>query len=183
MMETPATTPPMPTAGAPAPAAVCTQAEFAAHMQWRKSYVTKLKQEQRLVLTDDGLVDVAASLARIKATTGAGTRADPGVMGPQYADAKDRNEHYTAELNRIRFEREIGALRDAAEVADITADVAATLAAWLDALPDRLAPMLAAIGGDEARIRAALRDHMNAERAEVARGFAALARVHPPTAG
>ncbi|MBZ0105429.1 MAG: hypothetical protein K8H84_07330 [Sulfuricella denitrificans] len=44
-----------------------TQSEFAKLMGYAKSTVTKMKQEGRLVMTDAGLVDVEASVARIDA--------------------------------------------------------------------------------------------------------------------
>lgn len=153
------------------------QADFARQQGWSKSYVSKLKGEGRLVLTAAGSVDAAASLARIKATTAAHGRADPAVVGPQYLDAKDRNEHYQAELARLKFEREIGALRDAADVAAVVADVATTLRSRLESWPDRLAPQLAALAGDESRIRAELADHIHGALAELARGFERLATV------
>lgn len=157
-----------------AAAQLCTQAEFARLQGWSKSYVTKLKGEGRLLITPGGLVDVQASIARIKATTGADARAADTVMGPTFRDAKDRNEHYQAELSRLKFEREIGALRDAADVAAVVADVATTLRTRLESWPDRLAAPLAALGGDEARIRAELADHVHAALAELSHGFGSL---------
>lgn len=44
------------------------QIDFAARLGVSRSYVTQLKQADRLVMTADGLVDVETSLARIKAT-------------------------------------------------------------------------------------------------------------------
>jgi len=38
-----------------------TKTEFAARRGWAKSYVTKLDQQDRLILTDDGKVDVVAT--------------------------------------------------------------------------------------------------------------------------
>jgi hypothetical protein len=45
-----------------------TQADFARRIGVSRAYVTQLKREDRLVMTADGLVEVDASLARIKAT-------------------------------------------------------------------------------------------------------------------
>lgn len=47
-----------------------TLSEFAALLGVKPSYVTKLRQRGRLVLTDDGMVDVAASKLRIEETKG-----------------------------------------------------------------------------------------------------------------
>ena len=47
---------------------VATQADFARRLGVSRSHVTGLKHAGRLVLTDNGLVDVDASIARIDAT-------------------------------------------------------------------------------------------------------------------
>ena len=47
-----------------------TQAEFARHLGRNRATITRAKAAGRLVLTDEGLVDVAASLARLQATAG-----------------------------------------------------------------------------------------------------------------
>lgn len=83
-----------------------TQAEFARLQGWQRSYVSQLKREGRLVMTDDGkLVDVAASLTRIGQTRSqdkagvarrhAEARAN-GAQDPSYAgacgDGEDGND-------------------------------------------------------------------------------------------
>lgn len=151
------------------------QAEFARRQGWAKSYVSKLKAEGRLVLTDDGLVDAVASLQRIRDTTSADVRADPVVMGAEFNDAKARNEHYIAELNRIKLEREIGSLFDAAEVLDVVGNAAATLRARLEPLPYRLAPQLAALPhGDEAGMRELMTEAIRDVLDDLARRFGSL---------
>jgi hypothetical protein len=47
-----------------------TQAQFAARLGVNRSTVTRAKQDGRLVMTDDGRVEVEASLARLEATQG-----------------------------------------------------------------------------------------------------------------
>jgi len=47
-----------------------TQAQFAARLGVNRSTVTRAKQDGRLVMTDDGRVDVEASLASLEATQG-----------------------------------------------------------------------------------------------------------------
>src|SRR5690348_2338572 len=47
---------------------IATFAEFAARLGCKRSYVTELRKAGRLVLTDDGKVKVAESIARIEAT-------------------------------------------------------------------------------------------------------------------
>lgn len=51
----------------------CSQAEFARLHGWNRAYVTELKHRGRLVLAEDGRVDVEASLARLAET------ADPAM--------------------------------------------------------------------------------------------------------
>lgn len=46
------------------------QVDFARYLGINKSRITRLKQDGRLVMTPDGLVDVPASLERIQATRG-----------------------------------------------------------------------------------------------------------------
>lgn len=167
----------MSTAASPSPApapTTGTQLEFARAQGWSKSYISKLKAEGRLVFASEGVLDFAATLARIKATTGADKRAAPAVMGAAFGDAKDRNEHYTAELARLKFEREIGAVWDAEDVRQQVARIAAELCAALDQLPDRLAPTLAALAGDETRIRAELRESVYHLRTDLAAGMASV---------
>jgi hypothetical protein len=48
--------------------AALNQKEFAKLNGWDKSYVTRLKQAGRIVLNESGMVDVAASMARLRAT-------------------------------------------------------------------------------------------------------------------
>jgi hypothetical protein len=141
---------------AAAPPQFGNQTEFAAATGLQKSYVSRLKSEDRLVFAADGRVDFAASLARIKATTGAPERAAPPVQGVEYAGAQERERHYSAELKRLELERETRKLLQADEVHSAVADAAAIVRTGIEAWRDRLPPQLAAIGGDEARIAALL---------------------------
>lgn len=149
--------------------------DFARRQGWSKSYVSKLRAEGRLVFNDGGLVNVPASLRRIKDTTRADTRAAAAVMGAEFGDAKDRNEHYIAELNRLKLEREVGSLLDAADVLSVVGDAAATLRARLEPLPYRLASQLAALpAGDEAGMRELLSSAIHDVLEDLARRFATL---------
>jgi hypothetical protein len=159
---------------APTPAA-CNQAEFGRLHGWGKSYVTKLKLEGRLVFTDDGLVDVAASLAKIQANTGAPERASAPAVSPSTRSDRDRQAFYDAERSRLDLEERIGRLLDADQVLGAMADAAVTLRTALETWPERLSPELASLGGDEARIRARLADHVEAALEEISRRFADLA--------
>jgi len=132
------------------------QTDFAAANGWGKPYVSKLKAEGRLVFNAAGQVDFAASLARIKATTGAPERAAPPVQGVEYANAQDRERHYSAELKRLEWERETRRVLLADEVYSAVNDAGAMVRAAVEAWRDRLPPQLAAIGPDEARIASLL---------------------------
>ena len=60
--------------------------EFAARMGWSKAYVSKLGKQGRLVLSDDGRVDLAATEALLKET------ADPSKAGVSDRHQRDRVE-------------------------------------------------------------------------------------------
>lgn len=141
---------------AQASATVGSQADFARANGWEKSYVTKLKQAGRLVMTADGLVDFEASMARIKATSAAPERAAPAVQGVDFARAQDRERFYSAELKRLEYEREVGRLVVRSDVEAVVAGMAAVYRAGIEAMADRLPAQIAALGADEPRIRALL---------------------------
>lgn len=146
----------MTTAAAVDAPAFGTQADFARAQGWEKSYVTKLKQEGRLVFTEAGQVDFAASLQRIRASTNATERAAPAVQGEAYAGAQDRERFYTSELKRLEYERAIGKLLDAEQVDAAISDAAAIFRAAVESWAHTLPAQLASLNGDEARISALL---------------------------
>lgn len=160
---------------APADQAVGTQADFARAQGWQKSYVTALKKEGRLVFNQAGQVDFAASLQRIKGTAGAPERAAPAVQGKQYSDSQDRERFYNAELKRLELERETKKLRAADEVAGAVDEAGALIRSTVEAWRDRMPPQLAALGADEQRIAAFLRDECAHLLKRMAERFAALA--------
>lgn len=149
--------------------------EFAAEQGWVKSYVSKLKAAGRLVFDAAGRVDFAASLARIKATTGAPERAAPQVQGIDYAGAQERERHYSAELKRLELERETRKVLPADDVFSATADAAAIVRSGVEAWRDRLPSQLAAIGGDEPRIAALLGAECEALLQRLAQRFGQMA--------
>lgn len=152
-----------------------TQAEFARAQGWQKSYVTALKKEGRLVFNDAGQVDFAASLARIKGTAGAPERAAPAVQGKAYSDSQDRERFYNAELKRLELERETKRVRSAEEVAGTVDEAGALIRSTVEAWRDRMPPQLAALGADEQRIAAFLREECAHLLKRMAERFAALA--------
>lgn len=62
------------------------KSEFAARMGWSKPYVSKLVKQDRLVLAEDGRVDVAATQALLKDS------ADPSKTGVADRHQRDRVE-------------------------------------------------------------------------------------------
>ncbi len=181
MSETPAAyraapaAPPPLASPATAPQGFGSQADFARAQGWERSYVTKLKHAGRLVFTADGLVDFARSLDRIRASTIAPERAAPQVQGAAYASAQDRERFYSSELKRLELERATRTVRDAAEVASVAADAGATVRVTIEGWRDRLAPQLAALHGDEARIHALLDAECQALLQRLAEKLRALA--------
>lgn len=135
---------------------VARQAQFAEANGWSRSYVTKLKQEGRLVFTAEGLVDFAASLERIQATTGAPERASPPAQTSGYQAAMTRKALADAEMREMELARKQRKLLPADEVHAVVDDCAATIRTTLEGWAARLPAQLAACGADEARIHACM---------------------------
>ncbi len=184
--------------------ATATFREFADLIKRKPSYVTQLRQADRLVLTDDGKrVRVAESIARIEATRdpskigtvarhaqargddvppAAGIDAD-GDDEPSAQDARDpkfqasraMRENYLALAAKRDYEREIGLLMVAADVESAIASAGTQLRRTLEQLPDNLAPRLAA-ETDEARIRSIMAEEIHHALQELAREFATIAK-------
>lgn len=149
---------------------IVTKAEFARLLGCGKSYITKLKDEGRLVLTEDGKVDVEASRARIAQTADpnrddvakrmAEQRGNVGQDGDDeglsdYQKARATKEHYLALQAKTDYERAIAALIPRADVEAALTDLVAVTRAGLENLPHRVAAEL--VGKDLDTIRAQLR--------------------------
>ena len=169
----------------------CTQIEFAQLIGVAKSYVTKLKEQGRLVMTEDGKrVDVEASKARIAATADpskpdvsakwtkptppANPPADdsddaPASGGSKYHDARAAKEHYAALSAKLDYEKAIGKVVNKADVQAVVEDVITQFRQGLENLPYRLAPEL--VGLDLDGIRAALKQEVFDSLAKMQRGF------------
>lgn len=150
-----------------------TQSKFAAILGKDKSYVTRLKQAGRLVIAEDGLVDVEKSQALIAATADPSRNAQAearsnetmrserapnqqqDAIGNSYQTAKAVNEKYKALTAKAEYEQLIGKLVDADEARLFAADLAASFRGAVEQRRDRLAPVLAPINDVEA-IRAVL---------------------------
>jgi phage terminase Nu1 subunit (DNA packaging protein) len=185
---------------------VLTLSDFAEHIDVAPSYVTKLKHAGRLVLTDDGRVQVEASKARIKETEGAyhaGVRehwdkrrkkaADVATGGddspPEESETPedDSDQRSTAYWNRreaaaraqmreLELEQASGTLVKTAVVQAAGAEVGATLRAGLESMCDQLSPALVAIN-DEAKIHALLSEHVEMLLTEIAAKLEGMGRA------
>lgn len=141
-----------------------TQSEFAAILGKDKSYVTRLKQQGRLVMvqTEEGArVDVEASRELLRQSADP-ARGEAAVKPPRirvehttYNDARTRNELAKAQTAELDLEVKLGKLVDAEEARLFAADLAASFRGALEVLPDRLAPELVPLNDTEA-VRALL---------------------------
>lgn len=152
-----------------------TQAEYAMARGWAKSYVTKLKQEGRLVLTDDGRVRVQESDARIRETEQR-TRAAAPVQDPiggSMQAARAVKEKYLALTAKRDYEESCGQLMESAKVQAFVADAVITLRARIETLPVTAGPLLAA-ENDESRCVALLREMVEQCLTELAEKFSEI---------
>lgn len=92
----------------------------------------------------------------------------------RFKEARDRKEHYQAELARLEFEKQCGTLMDAAEVRAVIADAATMLRTQLELLPGKLAHRVFS-EPDEAAAEAAMADEIQAALTSLAEAFAKLA--------
>ncbi|MFT3758452.1 hypothetical protein [Thauera sp.] len=179
--------------------------EFADYLGFRPSYITALKKDGRLVLTDDGKrVRVAESVARIEATrnparadvaqrhaearTPAEVAPDPSPVqqaaagaekiGNTYQAARAVKERYLAMSAKRDYEVAIGKLLPADEVRSAIANAASVIRTELENLPDSIAPILAA-ETDEARVRLLLADEIEAALGNLAARFDKIAKETP----
>ena len=148
-----------------------------------KSYVIKLKEHGRLVMSADGkLVDIEASKARIAATADPASRmyrpsGSPGPGGSgrrrnrhaQLSGCPRRKERYAAKMAKLEYEKAIGKLVDKADVQAVVEDVITQFQQGLENLPYRLASEL--VGQDLDGIRAALKQEVFDSLAKMQRRF------------
>lgn len=153
-----------------------TKTAFAAHIGVAKSYVSKLGNTGRLVLTDDGLVDVAASLQKIKSTNGAPERSPDSMVPPQYADQRDRGDRLKNELLEMEVGERRGELLKAQDVRAFIVGAATMLRGRLEALPEQLAPQIAAAGSDEHQVRSLLASEIEILLQELSHQFSKVSQ-------
>jgi hypothetical protein len=150
-----------------------TQTRFAEHMRVSRSWVTALKKAGRLVLTDDGLVEVEASEKLIAASNGAEERST--VVTKKLGDSRERKDAAEAMLKEIELAERMGLLVELDKVVPVIASAAITLRSRIESMPDILAPQLAALN-DEQKIRAMLADQFEGLLTELAAGFEAAGK-------
>lgn len=150
------------------------QIQFAHLMGVSRSWVTKLKQDGRLVLTPDGKVDVDASRARMAATGGdrpdvaerfaserktgpalaapAARRESPAPsaggedkIGSSYQAARAVKEKYAALAAKASYEQQIGNLIPREDVDAAFRFLGGAVRAAIDVYPDQTAPMVAPV--------------------------------------
>lgn len=137
-------------------------ADFARYLGCKPSYITKLKQAGRLVLTEDGRrVKVTPSKERIEATRDPAKAQNPTtpetpdeaatnpndpttVTNPDYQAARAKREHYNALQAEADYRAKIRDLLEAPRVRAILADILTELRGQLESLPYTLSPALAA---------------------------------------
>jgi transcriptional regulator with XRE-family HTH domain len=171
-----------------------TQAEFSRRMRVNPSTVSRWKRDQRLALTEDGRIDVQASLRKLTATEGvlpaniarreqlaeqraapdapSATEDEPEIEGMEaigIATKRAALRKLQAEADRAQMERDVqrGNLIERREVAKDLADAVAVILNAAETLPDRLAPVITGIA-EQSTVRAILRDEVEQFLATVA---------------
>lgn len=142
-----------------------TQKEFADLIGCHKSHITRLKQQGRIVLTDDGLVDVVASKLRISETEGgrgdvkARHAAEKGQESTKTdekrVDAQSRKESAQADMAEMERDQMLGKLVEREQVEVALADLVAFARQGVENQPHRVAAQL--VGKDFDQIMAILK--------------------------
>jgi hypothetical protein len=179
-----------------------TPKEFADLLGFKRSYITQLRKDDRLVFTEDGTrILVHESKERIEATKDparigvvrrhAVSRDTPIVAAPRAPEQPEGEsepsspgfQHWRERGEKAKalgLERDNaiadGKLLDAAEVHAAVGSAITLLRTRFEGLPDALAPELSIID-DEAKARAVLSSHIEHTLAELAREFSSLAKV------
>lgn len=162
-----------------------TLSAFAGYLGTAKSYVTKLKHADRLVLTADDRVQVADSLARIRDTADParapqsppppdagsdGTVTEADRTSSSYQAARAVKERYLALGAKRDYELSCGKLLDVGATEAYLADAVVTLRTRLEALAPMLGPQLAA-EANEARCVALLAEAVERCLEDLAQAF------------
>lgn len=167
------------------------QSEFARRQGWSPSYVTELKKRDRLVMTPDGLVDVEASLERIRQTAddnrddvrarhakirNSEPQPDPeknDIASKTFQTSRALKERYLALTAKLEYETKLRTLLKADEVSAAATEIGSILRAQLENLPDLAAPLLAA-ETDEGRVHSLLVEHIENTLQQIAARLAEI---------
>ena len=174
-----------------------TKSKFAAHQGWSPSYVTKLRDQGRLVMdAEKKLVDVPATLACLRRTADPGKEcvrqhhaaartekhvgahvrhdapaSDEGPANgsdPKYWDKKTRREGALAELAELELAKRRGELVDRERVEAMAFSVGRMLRDAVLGLPTQLAPELSTMT-DSFQIEVKLREALRQVFADTAK--------------
>lgn len=167
------------------------QSDFARELGISRSYITKLKADGRLVMTDDGKVDVEASRQRITETAdpnrddvvsrwaaqrGETVAPPPPPQNPDdepatgtYATARARKENAAADVAEMERDKMRGLLIEREAVAAAVEDVMTIVRQAVEQQPHRVAPML--VGRDLDAIRATLKQENYGMLSEMVKEF------------
>jgi regulator of replication initiation timing len=167
------------------------QTQFAKHIGVTKGYITQLKQAGRLVIAENGMVDVEASQLRIKDTGDAnrddvkarheiarsGQATEKTAKKPivkdgdhvSFSDGRAKEQHFKALQAELEYKKSIGELVAVHEMQLAVADVITTFRQSLENIPHLLAPTL--IGKDLDFIRASLKTEMGNALRELEKNF------------
>lgn len=147
---------------------VISKSEFAARRGWAKSYVSKLASQDRLVLTDDGKVELEATEALLaesadpskaavaerherlrlyrETQTAAEEPAVPQVgLAADFQKSRALREHYLALQEQNNFHKQQGSLVDREAVSTGAYNAGRLLRDQLLGMPPQLAPELASM--------------------------------------
>lgn len=154
------------------------QIEFAKLLGVSRSYVTELKKNGRLVMTQNNLVDVEASQIRIQETADpnrddvtqrhaaakgrAETEKKKRERDPNhvtFSDGRAKEQHYKALQAEIDYKKTIGELVPMQDMKMAVTDMVMTFRQQLENLPHQLAPEL--VGKDHDFIRIVLKQRVH----------------------
>lgn len=147
---------------------IISKTEFAARRGWVKSYVSKLAAQDRLVLTDDGQIELEATEALLAESADPGKVAiakrheanrlereakiaveEPAVAASaltiNFQKSRALREHYLALQEEANFHKQQGTLVERAAVETSAFSAGRTLRDLLFGMPPQLAPELAAM--------------------------------------
>jgi hypothetical protein len=159
------------------------QTEFAKLQGWSRSYVTQLKGEGRLVMTDENKVDVEASLLLINQTAdpnrddvkkrhadnrGADKPKTKSADEESFARGRAKEQHYKAQQAELDFKKAIGELVNREDMQRAVSDMVTTFRQEIENIPHRIAADL--VGKEIGEIRTILKRSVHDALAALERG-------------